>query len=183
MLRIALRTLAARKSGMVGAFAAAALAVVLVVSCGILLDSSLHAPIQVQRLAAAGVVIQSNTTFSGDGAVGISLPERVRMPEATAAGVRHVRGVRQAIADRSFDTRIAGPTGRVVTGPGRVPLVGHGWASAALTPFILTRGRAPRSPSDVVVADDFAVHAAIRLGRQLTIATAIARGRFTVVGF
>ena len=60
MLRIALSTLAARKSGMLGAFAAVALAVVLVVSCGILLDSSLRAPIRVQRLAAAGVVVQAD---------------------------------------------------------------------------------------------------------------------------
>ena len=43
---------------LLGAFAAAALAVVLVVSCGILLDSSLRAPIRVQRLADAGVVVQ-----------------------------------------------------------------------------------------------------------------------------
>ena len=51
MLRIALSTLAARKGGMVGAFAAVSLAVVLVVSCGILLESSLRAPIPVERLA------------------------------------------------------------------------------------------------------------------------------------
>ena len=182
MVRIALSTLAARKSGMLGAFAAAALAVVLVVSCGILLDSSLRAPIRVQRLADAGVVVQSHTTFSGGGTVGISLPERVRLPVTTAARVRNVRGVQQAIADRSFDARIGDRTGRVVTGPGGLPVIGHGWASAALTPFTLTRGRAPHSPSEIVLADDFAAHAAISLGRRLPIATATARGRFTVVG-
>ena len=58
MLRIALSTLAARKGGMLGAFAAVSLAVVLVVSCGILLDSSLKAPIPVERLRAAEVVVQ-----------------------------------------------------------------------------------------------------------------------------
>src|SRR4051812_1018182 len=182
MLRIALSTLAGRKSGMLGAFAAVALAVVLVVSCGILLDSSLRAPIRVQRLADAGVVVQSHTTFSGDGTVGISLPERVRLPVTTAATMRDVRGVRQAIADRSFDARIADRTGRVVTGARGLQVIGHGWASAALTPFTLTRGRAPHSPSEIVLADDFAAHAAISLGRQLPIATATARGRFTVVG-
>src|SRR3954451_16872591 len=112
MLRIALSTLAARKSGMLGAFAAAALAVVLVVSCGILLDSSLQAPIRVQRLAAAGVVVHAHSTVIGRGAVGIALPERVRLAVNTATHVRGVRGVRQAIADRSFDARVQDRTGR-----------------------------------------------------------------------
>ena len=58
MLRIAFSTLASRKGGTFGAFAAVALAVVLVVSCGILLESSLRAPIPVERLHAAAVVVQ-----------------------------------------------------------------------------------------------------------------------------
>src|SRR3954453_23241604 len=182
MLRIALRTLRARKSGMLAAFAAVTLAVVLVVSCGILLDSSLRAPIRVQRLPAAGGVVQPPTTFSGGGRIDISLPERAHLPVTTADRLRSVRGVERVIADRSFDARIGDRRGRLLTGPSDSPVVGHGWARAALRPFTLTRGRAPRSPSEIVLADDFAARAAISLGRQLPIATASARGRFTVVG-
>ena len=52
MLRIAFSTLAARKSGSLGAFAAVALAVLLIVSCGVLLQSSLRVGIPVERLAS-----------------------------------------------------------------------------------------------------------------------------------
>ncbi len=62
MLRIAFITLAARKSGMIGALAAVGLAVVLVVSCLILLQSSLSAPLPVERLRAASVVVQASTS-------------------------------------------------------------------------------------------------------------------------
>src|SRR3954449_2917016 len=65
MLRIAFSTLAARKSGMMGAFAAVGLAVILVVSCGILLQSSLRAPIAVERLHNASVVVEAATSVTG----------------------------------------------------------------------------------------------------------------------
>src|SRR5580765_8442918 len=102
MLRIALSTLAARKSGMLGALAAVALAVVLVVSCGILLESTMREPIPVERLEAAAVVVQQNPSISGGGEVGIWLPERTQVPAALADRIRSLPGVVDAIADRSF---------------------------------------------------------------------------------
>ena len=65
MLRIALSTLNGRKGGMLGAFAAVALAVVLVVSCGILLDSALRTPIPVERLDSAAVIVQASPKLMG----------------------------------------------------------------------------------------------------------------------
>ena len=152
MLRIALSTLAGRKGGMLGAFAAVALAVVLVVSCGILLDSSLRAPIPVERLDDAAVVVQSSPTISGGGNVGVC-PARARAAagQHSPARMQDVRGVRAA--DRRPIVRRAASArdGRVVTGRDGSPSVGHGWASAALTPFALTSGHAPRSPAEIVL--------------------------------
>ena len=96
MLRIALSTLAARKGGMLGAFAAVSLAVVLVVSCGILLDSSLRAPIPVQRLACRRrSSLQASPSISGRGEVSVALPERPRLAATLAAPAADSAGRRE----------------------------------------------------------------------------------------
>src|SRR4051794_39052016 len=105
MLRLALSTLAARKSGTFGALAAVGLAVVLIVSCGILLQSSLQRPIAVERLRGTSVVVEPPTTVTGSQGQGnineVSLTERNRLPTAVAARIREIRGVETVIADRS----------------------------------------------------------------------------------
>ena len=146
MLRIALSTLAARKGGMFGAFAAVGLAVVLVVSCGILLESSLRAPIPVERLAAAAVVVQANPSLSGQRRTSASrCPSGDGSPAALADRLRTLPGVtsgdRRPIVLRS---RSSIADGRAADrAPSGAPPVGHGWDSAALTPFALTSGHAP----------------------------------------
>src|SRR4051794_19111879 len=126
MLWIALHSLRHRKGGTFGALAAVVLAVTLVVSCGILLESSLRASIPVERLAGAGVIVQASQSTSGAGEVSVALPERARLPAALAGTLHRVPGVRAAVADRSFDVQLAGREG--------TPIVGHGWAAAALAP-------------------------------------------------
>ena len=131
MLRIAFSTLAGRKGGMLGAFAAVALAVILVVSCGILLESSLQAPIPVERLAAAGVVVQADPTFDGNASVLLS--ERRRLPagarRAPARGCRASAPQSPTARSRSRSPTARAPPRRVATAP-------------ALS---ATAGRAPRS--------------------------------------
>ena len=104
MLRIAVITLAARKSGMIGALAAVGLAVVFVVSCLILLQSSLSAPLPVERLRAASVVVQASTSSAGlhgEANVSVSLGERVRLQASEAERIRHISGVLAVVPDRS----------------------------------------------------------------------------------
>ncbi len=146
MVRLAFTTLQARKSGMLGALTAVGLAVVLVVSCGILLESSLRAPISVERLSAAAVVVEGSPTVSGAGEVGVLLSERRRLPASVADRIRTLLGVRAAIADRSFPLRVVGRDGRALTGDEDAPAVGHAWESAALTPLRLASGHVPRGP-------------------------------------
>src|SRR3954451_9280201 len=97
MLRLAVSTLGARKSGAFGALAAVALAVILIVSCGILLQSSLQAPIAVERLHAAAVVVEGPTSVTGSQGQGnineVSLTERRRVPSSAAARIRRIPGV------------------------------------------------------------------------------------------
>jgi putative ABC transport system permease protein len=182
MLRIAFSTLAGRKGGMLGAFAAVGLAVVLVVSCGILVDSSLQAPVPVQRLSAAKVLVQADPTLGGGGNVSAALFERRRLPAGLAARLEQVPGIRAAVADRSFATQVIDARGHVLTGRHGVAAVGHGWESAALTPFALASGHAPRSAGEIVVTGELAHRGSLRLGDHLRVVTATSRESVIVAG-
>ena len=82
MLRIALSTLAARKSGSLGALSAVVLVVVLVVSCGILLESSLRMPTR-GRAPPRG---RGRRAGQADHRVRAWRGRRARVPRASAAG-------------------------------------------------------------------------------------------------
>ena len=138
MLRIAFITLAARKSGMIGALAAVGLAVVLVVSCLILLQSSLSAPLPVERLQAASVVVQASTSSAGlhgEANVSVSLGERVRLRASEAERIRHIAGVAAVVPDRSVYAPAVDRRGRILKGANGSPSVGHGWESSVLAPY------------------------------------------------
>src|SRR6266550_5250243 len=118
MLRLALSTLAARKSGTFGALAAVGLAVILIVSCGILLQSSLQRPIAVERLHGTSVVVVGPTTVTGSQGQGnineVSLTERDRLPSSAAGRIRRIPGVETVIADRSVYAAAIDGHGRLV---------------------------------------------------------------------
>src|SRR5262249_55322729 len=140
-------TLRARKGGALGALAAVGLAVVLVVSSGILLESSLRKPIPVERLSAADVVVQGKPTIAperGEASLTVFLSDRRRLPAGLAERVRDVPGVARVVADRTAYAQLLGPDGARTSS-------GHGWSSAALTPYMLTAGHEPVRSDDVVV--------------------------------
>ena len=185
MLRIALITLAARKSGMFGALAAVSLAVVLVVSCGILLQSSLRAPIPVERLRAAAVVVQASTTVAGsegEGAVSVSLGERARLSGSEADRIRELPGIAAVVADRSVYASVVDRRGRLLKGANGSPSVGHGWESAALTPYVLSAGGPPARRSDVVIDAHLASEGSLRVGDRVRVLTISGPATFNVAG-
>src|SRR3954468_2938562 len=186
MLRIAFSTLAARKSGMMGAFAAVGLAVILVVSCGILLQSSLRAPIAVERLHNASVVVEAATSVTGSQGEGninsVSLAEKSRLRASVASRLRGIASVKSVIADRSVYAAAVDRHGRLIKGEnGALPL-GHGWESAQLTPYVLTRGHGPTRRSEVVVDEWVASRGAVHVGQRLRVLTAARAETFTVAG-
>src|SRR5206468_11775242 len=133
MLRIAFSTLAARKSGTFGALAVVGLAVVLIVSCGILLQSSLQAPIAVERLHAASVVVEGPTSVTGSQGEGnvntVSVGERNRLPASAANPIRGIPGIERVIADRSVYAAAIDRHGRLIKGRNGALSSGHGWES------------------------------------------------------
>src|SRR6266498_2862143 len=181
MLRIALSTLSSRKGGMIGALAAVGLAV----SCGILLQSSLQAPIPVQRLQAASVVVQKTTTIAGSNGqanFSLALPERPRLQASTADRIRRLPGVAAVVADRSVFAAAVDRHARILKGENGSPSVGHGWESAALTPYLLKSGHAPTRAADVVVDAHLATAGCLHVGDRLRILTIGGPATFRVAG-
>ncbi|MGI5350812.1 FtsX-like permease family protein [Streptomyces sp. CA-250714] len=70
-----------------------------------------------------------------------ALTERVRVPHAALGVLRRVEGVRAAVPDNAFTIR---------TGAGNKPLPGRSWQAAALAPYTLREGRAPRTVGEAV---------------------------------
>ncbi|WP_258943287.1 FtsX-like permease family protein [Actinomadura luteofluorescens] len=133
-----------------GIFVALAFAATLVGACGVLLESALRAHAPVERFGAAAAVVtgpRSVTDRMGRFAdepeeQSRPLSEPAPVPVAAAARLRGVPGVRDVVADVSFPALLS--SGR--------PVAGHGWESAALRPYRLSAGRAPRAPDEVVLS-------------------------------
>lgn len=181
MVRLALGTFSSHRGGIIGAVAAVTLAVTLITSSGIVIESTLRAGIPVDRLDAAAVVVDRGQGFGLTGSANdVTLREPTRVDAALATALRAIPGVARAVADRTFATTIATTGGRPLRA-GSTP--GHGWASAALQPLTLAAGHAPRQPGDVVAEEGLARAAAVRLGDRLRIATGASTPTgFTVVG-
>ncbi|MFE7792422.1 FtsX-like permease family protein [Streptomyces sp. NPDC057460] len=174
MLRYALRTIRDRKGGFLGALLALMCAAALITACGTLLETGLRGRIATERYAAAPLVVSADqnvhrTTVKhkGNGETKTKhkakpVAERAWLPAATADRIRPLEGVRKVIPELTF---LAEP----VTEPVDRPSYGHAWASASLTPFTLTTGRAPATADDIVIDRGFAERAGLKPGDRLTV--------------
>ncbi|WP_411143374.1 FtsX-like permease family protein [Streptomyces sp. x-80] len=188
-MSIALSTLRTRWTLFVGTFIALALGVALIASTGQVLDATrgTSKPGSPGRYDAAAVVVRAGQSFtvdfgSGDGAYDqrqtATSPHRLKDVQKTADAVRAVPGVRQVVIDRSLPARVvAGHTGDAEDRP-----VGHGWSSAQLTPFHLTRGHAPVGGGQVVVAASVAERAGADVGDKVSVVTPQGRVQMAVAG-
>ncbi|GAA2079200.1 FtsX-like permease family protein [Actinomadura alba] len=138
------------KGAFTGVFAALLFAAALVGAFGVLLESAWRAHAPVERFGAATAVVTGHQSVKdrmkrlGDEPEEQSRPlaERARVPVAMAERLRAVPGVRGVVADVSFP--VLASSGQTMTG--------HGWDSAALGPYRLSAGRAPRSAVEVVLS-------------------------------
>jgi len=183
VLRIALGTLRARTGGILGALVGVSVAVALVVSCGIVLESTLRSELPVERLAAAAVVVDRGQLFGAAGsATDEVLPERTRIDGRLAGRLGSLPGVARAVPDRTFPTELVDRHGRVLGSGAGGYTPGHGWSSAALGALALTEGRTPRGASEVAVDADLTTSGLVRVGDRVRISTGSGDGRFTIVG-
>ena len=137
MLRLALLSARGRLGTFTGALVALIASSALVMAGGMPLEAALRSHPPVERYAAAAAVVTGQQIVGADHDV--PLGERARVSSALAARLAAVPGVRAAIADVSAPARLGGRA-----------TVAHGWGSAALTPYVLSAGRAPAAPDEVV---------------------------------
>ncbi|MFF2775253.1 FtsX-like permease family protein [Streptomyces sp. NPDC058052] len=171
---LAARSLRTHRGAWAAVFAAVAVTSVLLGALALALGSTALGHARVERYAGAAVVVTGDqevrwtaTPWGSEPRTATAgLTERVRIPEAAAAAVRAVPGVRAAVPDHTFAVREPGtdPEGPPLTRPGR------SWAAAALAPYALTEGRGPRRDDEAVV------------GAGLGLRTGDRTGGFRVVG-
>ena len=163
MLRLAVLSARGRLGAFTGALIALFAAAVLSMAWGMQLESILHTHPPVERYAGATAVVTGQQKAGADHDV--LLGERARASSALIARLAAVPGVRAAIGDVSVP---AGLGGRAA--------VAHGWSSSALTPYVLSAGRPPAGPDEVVTGYP------ATLGTRLPLAATGPAHRVTVVG-
>src|SRR3954463_2574667 len=163
MLRLALLSARGRLSTFIGAFVALAASATLVVAGGMPFEAALPTHPPVERYAAAAAVVTGQQIVGADHDV--PLGERARVSSALTARLAAVPGVRAAIGDVSLPVRL-----------GDREAVAHGWGSAPLTPYVLSAGRAPARPGEVVAGYRTA------LGTRFSLASTEPARKVTVVG-
>ncbi|MFJ2707231.1 FtsX-like permease family protein [Streptomyces sp. NPDC087428] len=192
MLRYALRTIRHRKGGFLGALLALMCAAALVTACGTLLETGLRGRIATERYAATPLVVSADqnvhrTTVKhkGNGKTKVKhkakpVAERAWLPADDADRLRDLEGVRAVVPELTFLAQPLGlPAGDGAAGPSSY---GHAWASAPLTPFALTEGRAPAADDDVVIDRGLAERAGLSTGDRLTVQSTRAPRTYRVSG-
>lgn len=174
MIAVALRTLRFRKAGFAASFVVLVLGATIVMAAGGLLESGIRADVPPQRLTAPPIVVTGNQSYRDE-----TLPERARLDSGLVARLESLPGVTTALPDVSFPVMVV-RDGPVL--PPDVQVLGHGWASARLTPYQLASGRPPRSPDEVVMDAALAALAGARAGDRVELAVRGDSGRFRVVG-
>ncbi|WP_405152055.1 ABC transporter permease [Sphaerisporangium sp. NBC_01403] len=175
MVWLALKTLRHRKAGFVGAFLALLCAAALVCACGMLLETGLRGSVAPQRYAGTPVLV------AGDQFVRETVRKSAEKSKSKAKPLSERAWIRASLAD---ELRRAPGVEKVVTEvtfPAYTkdgPLTGHGWESAALTPYTLAEGRAPRADGEVVVEAGLG----LRPGSVLTVSSTAAPRQYQVVG-
>jgi putative ABC transport system permease protein len=180
MLRISLQTLRARRATLTGAFVAIFLAVTLAYATGLLMAGALGPP-GAGRFAAADAVVRADPTVTighGEDAEDLDAIPGPRLPDAAVEQVSTVPGVAHAVGDVAFPAGAWDGEGRKLGAEGSDRLIGHGWASAALTPYRLSAGREPRRSTEVV-AD---ARLGARPGDVIRVVTATSDERYRVSG-
>jgi putative ABC transport system permease protein len=164
VLSIALATVRTRWVSFVGAFVALALGTALISMMALALAATIGTPHQGPQRFAAATAAQTVVVPASPEGNAMAAPAAL-----TPATVAKAAGAGATVDDRTFDVPWKG---------GPADEVGHGWSSAALTPYRLTSGRAPAAADEIVVTDG----SGVRTGDTLELVTPLGPSRYTVVG-
>ncbi|MBT2206502.1 ABC transporter permease [Actinomadura sp. NEAU-AAG7] len=181
MIRLAFASLRHRAAASVATFLAVAFGTALLLACGGLFETAIRLDAEPQRLGGAPILVTGPAGFKPPGgSQRAAYAERGRVDPALAARLAGTPGVAAAVPDVSFP---AVPVTRgEAAATGDDVLAGHGWDSAALTPYALREGAAPRGRGEVVLDSASARRLKARAGDRVLIAVAGAPETFTVTG-
>jgi putative ABC transport system permease protein len=173
MWDVALATIRQRKAGFVAVFVAVLCGSALVTAFGVLLESGLRAGVPPQRYAAAAVVVGGAQALALAEDIDPYFGERVPLAAEAVGRIAAVPGVDRAVGDVSVPVDLVSVGGSAV---------GHGWSSAALTPFSLREGSAPGRADEVVLDADLARRAGVGVGDGVDLAVGASPAPHTVSG-
>ncbi len=163
-------TIRHRKGPFVGMFVAVLCAAALLTALGVLFESGVRSGVPPQRYAGAAVVVGARQAIPVEEDLDQPFSERVPLPVEAVERVAAVPGVAQAVGDLTVPVTVGGQ-----------PVMGHGWSAAALTPFSLREGGAPRADGVVLDRDLAAAHG-LGVGDEVAVALGAVPRTFTVTG-
>ncbi|HXT93876.1 MAG TPA: FtsX-like permease family protein [Trebonia sp.] len=188
MFQLALSSLRWRKGSAVGGFLALLSAAMIMCACGVLLETGIRGVIPAERYSGTPVVVSGDqqihwTDVHKGKAKTKSKPlsERAWLPASVGGRLAALPGAR-VVDDLTFPADIVRRDGSVLAGLPGAPSSGHGWRSAALTPYALVSGTPPRHDDEVVLDTGLAGQAGLTVGSQVVIQSTSAPQAYRVVG-
>lgn len=181
MTRVAWRMLWQRPASVVATFLALALAVGIVTTCGVMLESGARFHGATDRYAAAPVLVATTDLRIADGSgedrevEANALTEQGRVDASLVGPIAAAPGVRAAVADVAV-------AGRLVGAHGSAAVAAHPWSATQLAPYALRSGTAPRSADQLVLDERLAARLGARLGEHVRLVTAGGPQAFTLTG-
>ncbi|MGW4465764.1 FtsX-like permease family protein [Micromonospora sp. NPDC004704] len=182
MFGLAAQMLRFRKGSFVATFVAIAAGIMILMVCGLLVESGLRYHGLPQRYAGTvAVVAHRDLTVPGPEMFGeteppttVALPERGGVPDSLVESIAAVPGVAGAVGDRSIVATLAASPG--------LPTAGHGWGSAALAPYRVVSGTPPRSDGEIAVDARLAAGGGLGPGDTTTVITGGSTHEYRVTG-
>ena len=157
------------KGTLIGVFVAVLTATMLATGLGVLIESGSRGGVDPERYTAADVIVGGKQSFESPEGSTYSLPERVPLAADALAAIRKLPDAARVVTDTTVPLSWGGS-----------PIEAHGWSSAALTPYRISRGHAPRASDQVVVDGNLASRT--KLGATVTLAHGGTDGEYRVVG-
>ncbi|GAA4958433.1 ABC transporter permease [Actinoplanes utahensis] len=196
MFRLVLATLRVRKGSAIAGFLALFCAALIVGACGVLLETGIRGAIPAERYSGTPVVVAADQQIrwtetkvkdKGDGEVKTkskekakALSERAWLPTSVGDKLAAVPGA-QVIEDLIFPADVLADGG-FLPGVDGNPTWGHGWSSAALTPYVLASGAEPRGDGDVVIDAELADRAGLEVGDETVVQSTSTPKTYRVTG-
>jgi putative ABC transport system permease protein len=192
MFRLALSSLKARKASAVGSFLALFCAAMIVGACGVLLETGIRGAIPAERYAGTPVVVAADQQIhwtdvevkNGETKTKTKsepLGEHAWVPASIGRRLATLPGA-TVVGDLVFPADIIARDGSVLSGAAGKPSWGHGWASAALTPYTLVAGTPPQQDDEVVIDTGLAAETGLKVGERAVIQATSSPKRYRVVG-